>query len=75
MMARMDEYFIMLLLANLSAKKPAGENAKINGRSISAFTTAVSIICVEPSYTLKTVFWIIILCPKSVKALRKTTAK
>jgi hypothetical protein len=73
--AKAAEYFIMLFLGNLSAKKPEGENIRIKGKSISAFTTVVSTISKSPSYTLKMVFCIMILCPKSVKALKKTTIK
>ena len=47
--AKIEAYSIILFLGNLSAKKPDGENIKIKGRSIKAFTIVVRIISVPPS--------------------------
>jgi hypothetical protein len=70
--ANTAESLITLFLGYLSDKYPAGVKSRTKGRRISAFTTAVRMIWVVPEKYLKTVFWIRILCPSSLKAFKNT---
>ncbi len=64
------------VLENLSFIKPLIEKHATYGIMISKFISAVNITNVSPVKLLTRVFWIVILCPKSILALSKTiTAK
>ena len=69
-------YLVMRVRENLSFKKPETLKSMMYGSKISKFTSEVRMICkFSSSMLLKSMFWIVILWPRSTTALINITIK